>query len=72
MMSYITAAPQASFTGAPPEEGKALLLNVHKGVWGHHASSRSTVKKAFRQGFYWLTATSDVAQIVRSYKGCQY
>jgi hypothetical protein len=47
MMSYITAAPQASFTGAPPEEGKALLLNVHKGVWGHHASSRSTVKKAF-------------------------
>jgi hypothetical protein len=31
----------------PLEEGKALLLDVHEGVCGHHASSRSMVKKAF-------------------------
>jgi hypothetical protein len=30
------------------------------------------VGKAFRQGFYWPTAASDMAQIVRSCKGCQY
>jgi hypothetical protein len=31
----------------PHEEGKVLLLNVHDGVCGHHASSRSMVGKAF-------------------------
>jgi hypothetical protein len=32
----------------PGEEGKALLLNIHKGICGHHASSRSMVRKAFQ------------------------
>jgi hypothetical protein len=36
----------------PTEEDKGLLLNVHKGVCGHHASSRSMIGKAFQQGFY--------------------
>jgi hypothetical protein len=36
----------------PPGEDKALLLDIHEGIWGHHASSRSMVGKAFRQGFY--------------------
>jgi hypothetical protein len=56
----------------PLEEGKALFLDVHEGVYGHHASSRSMVEKAFSQGFYCLTTASDVAQIVRSCRGCQY
>jgi hypothetical protein len=56
----------------PLEQGKALLLDVHKGIYGHHASSRSMIGKAFRQGFYWPTAASDAAQIVRSCSGCQY
>jgi hypothetical protein len=30
------------------------------------------VGKAFQQGFYWPTAASDAAQIVRSCMGCQY
>jgi hypothetical protein len=34
----------------PTEESKALLLDVHEGVCGHHASSRSMVGKAFQQG----------------------
>jgi hypothetical protein len=34
------------------EEGKALLLDVNKGICGLHASSRSMVGNAFRQGFY--------------------
>jgi hypothetical protein len=31
----------------PIEEGKALLLNIHKGIYGHHASSKSMVGKVF-------------------------
>jgi hypothetical protein len=30
------------------------------------------VRKAFRQGFYWPTATNDAIQIVTSYRGWQY
>jgi hypothetical protein len=56
---------QCSTTGIlqryiPPKKGKALLLDVHEGIYGHHASSRSMVKKALRQGFYWPTAASDM------------
>jgi hypothetical protein len=36
----------------PIKEGKVLLLNIHEGICEHHASSRSMVRKAFRQGFY--------------------
>jgi hypothetical protein len=56
----------------PAEEGKELLLDTHVGVCGHHASTRSMVGKAFQQGFYWPRAASNVAQIVTSYRGCQY
>jgi hypothetical protein len=34
------------------EEGKALLLDIHEGICGYHASSKSMVGGAFRQGFY--------------------
>jgi hypothetical protein len=36
----------------PIEEGEALLLDIHKLICGHHASSMSMVGKAFQQGFY--------------------
>jgi hypothetical protein len=29
----------------PVKEGKALLLDIHKRIYGHHASSRSMVGK---------------------------
>jgi hypothetical protein len=72
MVSYIIIAPLASFSGAPPGEGEALLLDVHVGVYAHHASSRSMVGKAFQQGFYWPTTVSDATQNVRPCRGCQY
>jgi hypothetical protein len=56
----------------PIEQGKTLLLDIHEGICGHHASLRSMVGKAFRHGFYWPTTTIDMVQIVKSYKGCQY
>jgi hypothetical protein len=35
----------------PREEGKDILEEIHKGVCGNHASSRTLVSKAFRQAF---------------------
>jgi hypothetical protein len=36
----------------PQEEGKDILEEIHKGVCGNHASSRTLVSKAFRRAFY--------------------
>jgi hypothetical protein len=47
-----------------PQEGQAILKDIHGGVCGHHASSRAIAAKAFRAGFYWLTAIEDAKDIV--------
>jgi ribonuclease HI len=36
----------------PKQEGKEILEEIHKGVCGNHASSRTLVSKAFRRAFY--------------------
>jgi hypothetical protein len=36
----------------PRKEGKGILEEIHKGVCGNHASSRTLVSKAFRRAFY--------------------
>ena len=56
----------------PIEQGKRLLSDIHGGVCGHHATPRTLVGNAFRQGFYWPTTVADAEQIVRTYEGCQY
>jgi hypothetical protein len=56
----------------PRQEGKDILEEIHKGVCGNHASSRTLVSKAFRQAFYWHTALGDAEELVRRYQGCQY
>jgi ribonuclease HI len=53
------------------EEGKGILEEIHKGVCGNHASSRTLVSKAFRRAFYWPTALGD-EELVRRCQGCQY
>jgi hypothetical protein len=47
-----------------PQEGQDILKDIHAGVYGHHASSRAIASKAFRAGFYWLTAIEDAKDIV--------
>jgi hypothetical protein len=47
------------------EQGRELLREIHAGVYGHHASPRTLVGKAFRQGFYWPAAVADSKDIVR-------
>jgi hypothetical protein len=34
------------------DQGRELLQEIHAGTCGHHASPRTLVGKAFRQGFY--------------------
>jgi hypothetical protein len=48
-----------------PQEGQAILKDIHEEVCGHHASSRAIAVKAFRAGFYWLTTIEDAKDIVR-------
>ncbi|KAM0870827.1 hypothetical protein ACQ4PT_039776 [Festuca glaucescens] len=54
-----------------PEEGRKILRDIHAGDCGHHAGARSIVAKAFRHGFYWLTAHADAVELVRACVGCQ-
>jgi transposase InsO family protein len=53
------------------EDGVALLREIHEGTYGHHASSRTLVAKAFRSGFYWLSALYDARNIVQQCEACQ-
>src|SRR3954471_4708712 len=52
-------------------DGKTILQDIHEGICGHHAGSRSLVAKDLRAGFYWPTAMNDAKDIVRRCKGCQ-
>jgi ribonuclease HI len=54
----------------PREEGKGILEEIHKGVCGNHASSRTLVSKAFRRAFYWPTALGDAEELVRRCQRC--
>jgi ribonuclease HI len=56
----------------PRQEGKDILEEIHKGVCGNHASSRTLVSKAFRRALYWPTALCDAEELVRRCQGCQY
>ena len=47
------------------EEGKDILREIHKGVCGNHAASRTLVGKAYRSGFFWPTAVSDAEDLVK-------
>ena len=46
-----------------PEEGREISREIHEGDCGHHAGSKSLVAKAFRHGFYWLTAHADAEDL---------
>jgi hypothetical protein len=54
-----------------PQEGQAILHDIHAGVCGHHASSRAIATKAFRAGFSWLAAVEDAKDIVQWSEACQ-
>ena len=53
-------------------DGIEILREIHLGDCRHHAAPRSLVAKAFRQGFFWLSAKSDAEKLVKTCRGCQY
>jgi hypothetical protein len=54
------------------EEGKEILQEIHEGVCGNHAASRTLVGKAFRSDFYWSTALTDAESLIRWCTNCQF
>jgi hypothetical protein len=53
------------------EEGCDLLIEVHGGECGNHASSRTLVGKAFQHGFYWPTVVQDAVELRKTCRACQ-
>src|SRR5438876_1475021 len=54
------------------EDGRRLLKEIHSGICGNHAASRTLVGKAYRQGFFWPTAITDADELIRKCEGCQF
>ena len=54
------------------EEGKVILREIHEGVCGNHAASRTLVGKAYRLGFFWPTVVSNAEDLIRQNPGCQF
>jgi hypothetical protein len=52
-------------------QGIELMKEIHAGLCGSHIGSRLLLGKVFRQGFYWLKAASDVAELVQKCENCQ-
>ena len=58
--------------GIPKEEGLELLAEIHGGICGSHIGSRALAGKAFRQGFFSLTALQDATALVTKCEACQF
>jgi hypothetical protein len=69
---YKSAASGILQRCVPIPEGRELLRDIHAGICGHHATPRTLVGNAFRQGIYWPTAVADASEIVRTCEGCQF
>ena len=54
------------------EGGRDLLNQIHFGISGNHSGLCMLVGKAYRHGFFWLTAVTDSADIVQKCEGCQF
>jgi hypothetical protein len=54
------------------EDGYDILREIHEGICCNHAASRTLVRKAYRAGFLWPTAVSDVEDLVRRCQNCQF
>jgi hypothetical protein len=54
------------------EDGYDILREIHEGVHGNHAASRTLVGKAYRAGFWWPTAVSNAEYLVRRCQNGQF
>jgi transposase InsO family protein len=58
--------------GISTHQGQELLRDIHTGECGHHASAITLAGKAYRSGFYWPSALSDAAEMVKRCEACQF
>jgi hypothetical protein len=54
------------------EDGYDILREIHEGVCGNHAASRTLVGKAYRAGFWWPTTVTDAEDLMRRCQNCQF
>jgi hypothetical protein len=54
------------------EDGYDILREIHEGICGNHAASRTLVGKAYRAGFWWPTVVTDAEDLVRKCQNCQF
>jgi hypothetical protein len=54
------------------EDGYDILREIHEGVCGNHAASRTLVGKEYQVGFWWPTAVTDAEDLVRRCQNCQF
>jgi hypothetical protein len=54
------------------EEGKEILQEIHEGIYGNHAASRTLVGKAFCSRYYWPIALADAEDLVHRCTHCQF
>jgi hypothetical protein len=54
------------------EEGYELLVEIHGGKCGNHASSHTLIGKAFQHRFYWPTALQDAIELAKTCNVCQF
>jgi hypothetical protein len=54
------------------EDGYDILREIHEGICGNHAASRTLVGKAYRAGFWWPTAVSDAEDLLQRCQNCQF
>jgi hypothetical protein len=54
------------------ELGLNILEEIHASTCGNDAASHTLVGKAFRAGFYWLSAVADAEKLVHHCEECQF
>ena len=53
------------------EQGQFVLAELHEGICGNHSGGRTLARRAYTQGYYWLTMKSDAVDYVRKCDRCQ-
>jgi hypothetical protein len=53
-----------------PDEGYAILQDIHTWIRSSHVGARSLMGMAYRQGFFWPAFVFDIGSLVRRYEGC--
>ena len=53
------------------EEAQHILSEIHQGICGDHAGSKSLVNKVIQTGYFWPTIQVDAMELVKKCDRCQ-